>query len=84
MPAVMLSCLWSEVSPHTCLTQTGGCRWNIFIKTDGTTLDSFLNQGASLSVGSPYVTGCPNNTYVQGLTAIAGCGGIMSLQVPTA
>ena len=63
------------------MTQGGGCRWNIFIKTDGSVLDSFLNQGASLSVGMPFVTPCPNNTYVMGLQAIAGCGGFTSLSV---
>ena len=52
----------------------------MFIKTDGL-LDSFLNQGASLSVGDPFVVHCPNNAYVTGLSAIAGCNGFTSLRV---
>ena len=52
----------------------------MYIRTDGL-LDSFLNQGASLSVGDPFVVHCPNNSYVTGLSAIAGCTGFSSLRV---
>ena len=62
--------------------QLMGCRWNLFIKTDGY-LDSFLNVGADLSVGSAQVVACPANGYVQGLNAVTTCAGFESLQVCT-
>ena len=55
------------------------CRWNLFIKTDGY-LDSFLNVGASLAIGSASVVSCPANSYVQGLAAVSGCTGFTALQ----
>ena len=52
----------------------------MFIKTDGH-LDSFLNVGADLSVGSASVAACANNGYVVGLRAVMTCNGFESLQV---
>ena len=55
-------------------------RWNLFIKSNGY-LDSFLNVGATLDVGSAHVISCSQNGYVLGLSAVTTCSGIEALQV---